>query len=242
MCVRYNSNPEVYKARKSLSEYLTIRRKATDIDDIAFLAGIELYMLENIEAFSIEVEELIAEYLDKQDSNSIDEAALVLALAGLLRTYYLEVGVYIQATYSEYYKAPKASNFESLLLPYLATRVNTVLPDVVSNLSGNVKVNTRQRATAIAFTELGILQSISERLTMDRLAAERPIKKYWVGVLDDRIRDGHFEAAQFYNPSNAIGYNELFLVGGEWLQYPRDTRGSAKNIINCRCYISYVTK
>ena len=195
-------------------------------------------MLENIEAFAFEVEGLISEYLDKEEG--FEETALLFALSGLLRTYYLEVGVRIQDMYSEHYQAPKSPSFESLLLPYLATRVNTVLPIIVGNLTGGDKVNVRQRSTAIAFTELGVLQSIAEKLTMDRLAAERPIRKYWVGVLDDRIRDNHFEATQFYNKSNAIGYNELFLVGGEWLQYPRDIRGSAKNIISCRCYLGYL--
>lgn len=241
MCVHYQSNREIYKARKSLNEYLKLRKKATDVDDIAFLAGVEVFMLENIESFGIEVEILLEEYLEKEDRSEVDEKALLLALAGLLRTYYLDVGSGIQEMYSEHYNAPKASNFESLLLPYIATRVNTVFPDIVDNLSTDKKINTRQRSMAIAFTELGVLQSIAERLTMEKLAAQRPIKKYWVGVLDDRIRDGHLQAAQFYNQSNAIGFNELFLVGGEWLQYPRDSRGSAKNIINCRCYISYVT-
>jgi hypothetical protein len=239
MCkVHYNNIKDVYDARKELSHFLAHRRKMQDVDDLAFLASVELYMLKNIEAFGVEVEILITEYLAKQERDELSEKALLLALAALIREYFLLVGLEINTRYSEKYDISPTPNFESFLLPYISTRVNNILPAIISNLDGNV--NVKQRSMAIAFTELGFIQSVSERLTMEKLNSQKPIKKYWLGVLDDRIRDNHLSAVQFYNRNNPIAFNELFLVGGEWLKYPRDSVGSAKNIINCRCYLGYV--
>ena len=241
MCkVHFNKNKDIYRVRKELSHFLTHRRKLEDVGDLAFLAGVELYMLNNIEAFGVEVEILINDYLSNQESNELSEKALLLALSALIREYFLLIGLEINSRYSDNYDIPKALNFESFILPYILTRISNILPNIINNL--NDKTNVRQRSMTIAFTELGYIQSVAEKLTMDSFNSQKPIKKYWLGVLDDRIRDNHLLATQTYNRNNAIGFNELFLVGGEWLKYPRDGAGSAKNIINCRCYVSYVTQ
>ena len=75
---------------------------------------------------------------------------------------------------------------------------------------------------------------------MLRIAREKPVSKYWVGVLDDRIRDSHFEATSFYTRSNAIPLNESFNVNGSMMMHPRDFNAPAKEIVNCRCYLGYV--
>ena len=67
----------------------------------------------------------------------------------------------------------------------------------------------------------------------------KPTKKYWVGVLDDRIRDSHFEATNFYVKSNAIELDAYFNVNGSQMLHPRDYTAPASEIVNCRCYLGY---
>ena len=75
---------------------------------------------------------------------------------------------------------------------------------------------------------------------MLRIAKQKPISKYWVGILDDRIRDSHFQATNFYVRSNSIPLNDRFDVNGSLMLHPRDISASAKEIVNCRCYLGYV--
>ena len=58
--------------------------------------------------------------------------------------------------------------------------------------------------------------------------------KEWIASFDDRTRDAHAEAGA----SDPIPYNDQFLVGGEFMQYPGDPAGSAANVINCRCSVA----
>ena len=75
---------------------------------------------------------------------------------------------------------------------------------------------------------------------MQKIAKEKPVAKYWVGVLDDRIRDSHFEATSFYTRSNAIPLKDSFNVNGVLMKHPHDINAPAKEIVNCRCYLGYV--
>ena len=54
--------------------------------------------------------------------------------------------------------------------------------------------------------------------------------KMWVSTGDDRTRDTHWKAHR-----QTVILGSSFIVGGEALNYPGDTGGSAENIINCRC-------
>ena len=96
------------------------------------------------------------------------------------------------------------------------------------------------RARAISNTEIGIAQSASEMYTMRQVAHTQPVKKYWVGVLDDRIRDSHFVATQYYNPANAIPLEQRFNINGNLMLHPRDYTADPKEVINCRCYLGYI--
>jgi len=56
------------------------------------------------------------------------------------------------------------------------------------------------------------------------------LQKEWIATPDDRVRASHIAASgQIRNMS------EPFRVGGEDLDRPGDSSGSAKNVINCRC-------
>ena len=63
------------------------------------------------------------------------------------------------------------------------------------------------------------------------------VYKTWVCVGDNRTRPAHKLAN-----NQTVEIDEPFVVDGEKLMYPGDPNGSAKNIINCRCYIKLSKK
>ena len=56
------------------------------------------------------------------------------------------------------------------------------------------------------------------------------LQKEWIATFDNRTRIDHIQAN-----GQVVDMNQKFLVGGEELSYPGDSRGSAANVINCRC-------
>jgi len=62
--------------------------------------------------------------------------------------------------------------------------------------------------------------------------------KEWIASFDDRTRSTHAEAGA----SDPVPQNEPFMVGGSLMMYPGDSRGSAKEVINCRCSIAVFPK
>lgn len=60
----------------------------------------------------------------------------------------------------------------------------------------------------------------------------RPVLKVWRAHTDERTRAAHAEADGQEQP-----LTQAFTVGAEQLMYPGDPKGSAGNVINCRCSI-----
>lgn len=67
---------------------------------------------------------------------------------------------------------------------------------------------------------------------------EVEMTKAWVSSSDDRTREAHLEM----DSSNYIGINDMFIVGGEELEFAGDPSGSPENVINCRCVTIYAQK
>jgi uncharacterized protein with gpF-like domain len=63
-----------------------------------------------------------------------------------------------------------------------------------------------------------------------------PVKKVWVATFDSNTRDPHAEAN-----GQKVDKDDYFIVNGEQMEYPGDPAGSAGNVINCRCAMSYET-
>jgi hypothetical protein len=61
--------------------------------------------------------------------------------------------------------------------------------------------------------------------------------KVWLSALAQQSRDWHTAA-----DGQKVGMNESFDIGGEALQYPGDPAGSAGNVINCLCSMTYEVK
>jgi len=53
----------------------------------------------------------------------------------------------------------------------------------------------------------------------------------WISQRDSRVRDAHVLA-----DGQIVNMGSTFNVGGEALRYPKDPRGSARNVIGCRCF------
>lgn len=90
----------------------------------------------------------------------------------------------------------------------------------------------RRRAATIARTET----LIATNKASDEAARATGLRmvKEWGATEDARTRPDHAAA-----DGQTREMDEDFDVGGEKMSYPGDTKGSAKQVINCRCVVLY---
>jgi hypothetical protein len=91
------------------------------------------------------------------------------------------------------------------------------------------------RAKRIARTEMHMASNFATEEAVK--ATGLKVTKEWVAFIDDRTRGQHIRAN-----GQMRQQHEDFLVGGEHLAYPGDPRGSAWNVINCRCVVIHHTR
>ncbi len=114
---------------------------------------------------------------------------------------------------------------------------NLTLPQIAKLVSDKFLPITRSRAALIARTETHNAASFanhSYHLTLEENTGMKMLKK-WVATNDIRTRPAHFNAS-----GQTVDINENFTVGGAPMSYAGDSKGGAKNVINCRCVIVYV--
>jgi uncharacterized protein with gpF-like domain len=100
------------------------------------------------------------------------------------------------------------------------------------------------RARRIVRTELVIASNFADKLVQEKVPFE--VEKTWISVHDDRTRDSHEQMdgivvdgdADFQVPVIKKGVQ----VGIDQMNGPGDPRGSAGNIINCRCTKALIPK
>lgn len=82
-----------------------------------------------------------------------------------------------------------------------------------------------------------MMTTVENKARMDsaRRAQENGVilGKIWLSVSDSRTRDWHKQAAIDY--ADPIPLDEPFIVNGEEMDAPGDTRASGSNVYNCRC-------
>ena len=98
----------------------------------------------------------------------------------------------------------------------------------------------RYRAERIARTEIIGSSNEAGLASVKAAGIEDQVLKFWMPEIDERTRSTHIEM----NNHPAIPLNEDFDVPKmdgttEKLAYPGDPKGSAENVINCRCSIGY---
>ena len=94
---------------------------------------------------------------------------------------------------------------------------------------------TKYRSATIARTETHNAASYANQKIVESMAIPN-MQKQWMTTQDDRSRDMHLAVN-----GTRVALDEDFTVGGLPMAYPGDPRGGAKNVINCRCVLLYVT-
>ncbi len=98
---------------------------------------------------------------------------------------------------------------------------------------GPLNGSLAQRSARIARTE--IISASNAGSLEGALSTGLQFDKQWLATPDERTRADHAEA-----DGQTVDKNAPFLVGGEQLGYAGDPRGSAGNVINCRCTQIYI--
>ena len=118
--------------------------------------------------------------------------------------------------------------------------------DIAKNIRSTGFIANPHRARTIALTEThtAAVKSMDSAVKSTRIEMERE----WVSAKDDRTRRpdkynifNHF--GDFPNGANGerVPEGKDFVGTGEPMSYPGDPKGSAGNIINCRCVLLYHT-
>lgn len=93
----------------------------------------------------------------------------------------------------------------------------------------------RNRSTVIARTETVCASNRGALIGAQSTGLD--LWKNWLSTPGPRTRDDHAEA-----DGQQVDANAMFIVGGEELEFPGDPRGSAENIIQCRCAVTFTPK
>lgn len=113
---------------------------------------------------------------------------------------------------------------------------NLTLPQIAKLVSSKFIPISRSRAALIARTETHNAASFanhSYHATVEKDLGIKMLKK-WVATNDGRTRSAHSAAS-----GQTVDMSEDFIVGGMPMSFSGDSRGGAKNVINCRCVIVY---
>ena len=114
--------------------------------------------------------------------------------------------------------------------------------EIVDKLLGVYKKEFEvTRAPMIAETETGNATNMG--LVFGAKATEKVLKKVWVSMGDDRVRDQDNGSLFSHRDHTikAVGINDLFDVSGEFMEFPGDSSHGASpgNVVNCRCYTAF---
>lgn len=114
---------------------------------------------------------------------------------------------------------------QGMSIPQIASNIDELgLPQVIRN-----------RSTVIARTET--INASNRGAVIGAQSTGLDLNKIWIATADDRTRDDHAEA-----DGQTVDQSGMFNVGGEELEYPGDPRGSARNVIQCRCAVAFDPK
>jgi len=93
------------------------------------------------------------------------------------------------------------------------------------------------RAATIALTETHNAAMFANKESGLRLEEEtgESLTKVWIPVQDSRTREAHAAMSKH----KVIAMDGKFTVGGDRMDRPGDPKGSAKNVIRCRCTLAY---
>lgn len=112
------------------------------------------------------------------------------------------------------------------------------IEEIARRMENSNAVN-RIRARVIARTE--IVSASNRGSLLGAQSTGLTLNKEWITSQDSNVRtyqNSSFDHAE--SDGDVVASNEPFIVSGEELEYPGDPRGSAGNVINCRCTIGHI--
>ncbi len=101
----------------------------------------------------------------------------------------------------------------------------------------------KKRSQDVARTESLRAVSMGEQASLQQAWDEGKVnpnlRKFWIFTKDLRTRDEHRDVPSLNNEQKGIPVNEDFQTPLGPLAMPRDPKGRAANVINCRCSVGY---
>lgn len=107
----------------------------------------------------------------------------------------------------------------------LATRIRTLFQQTYAS-----------RAETVARTEVISAYNGAATLGAATLPADVVAAQEWIATRDARTREAHASV-----DGQTIPIGQAFDVGGAQMAYPGDPAGGAKNTVNCRCTVAFLT-
>lgn len=106
------------------------------------------------------------------------------------------------------------------------------IEEIARNMERSNAVNG-VRARVIARTET--ISASNKGSLLGAQSTGLTLNKEWITSIDGREREAHAIAN-----GSVVSTNDYFVVDGEELEYPGDPKGSAANVISCRCAIGHI--
>jgi hypothetical protein len=110
------------------------------------------------------------------------------------------------------------------------------IDDLATRVRHVFQVASESRAVTIARTEVIGAYNGAASLGAAQLPADVAAGQEWIATRDGRTREAHSSA-----DGQIVAIGVPFDVGGASLAYPGDPAGGAKNVVNCRCTVGFLT-
>lgn len=110
------------------------------------------------------------------------------------------------------------------------------IDDIATRVRGVFATASNTRSTVIARTEVISAYNGSATLGAATLPGDVVAAQEWIATRDGRTRSAHAAA-----DGQMVAIGTAFDVGGDHLAYPGDPAGRAKNTVQCRCTIAFLT-
>lgn len=110
--------------------------------------------------------------------------------------------------------------------------------EIQKDILNVMATKSKYRAETIAITETSKASSYASYKRASDMQNDLGLnmQKQWIAVQDSRTRNAHLAM----RGKDAIGFNEMFVVGGEKMDRPHASGASAGNTIRCRCVLRYI--
>ena len=190
------------------------------------------YRRVNTGFYKLTSDRLLSKSFEKQDENQEEEDAneeiLALLLLWRAKTSKKRSLLMTNTTAKDMKKAVDIAQNE--LIEEGIEITNKV---VSKRATSKLKEFSKSRLSTIIATETALPAEKTKQDTGSTLLKynlSKVSRKIWITRGDETVRDTHAEAN-----GQTVRLNKSYFVGGEFLRYPLDERGSFKNIVNCHC-------